>query len=87
MSEKCPSCGSCGMPMQSVDDLGSKNPESRYCTHCTDADGNLTATYETVVSYYADDYKKRRGIDDAQAKKLAEAFVSQLPAWQVQKAT
>ena len=82
---KCPSCGSCGMPMESPDDFGGKNPKNQYCTHCTDAEGKLTATYEGIVDYYTDDYIERRGLDAQQARKLAEAFVAKQPAWQAHK--
>ncbi|MDQ8204366.1 zinc ribbon domain-containing protein [Pelagicoccus sp. SDUM812003] len=81
MSERCQSCGSCGMAMRLVEDFGGAHRGNRYCVHCSDREGNLAVTYERVVSYFAEDFEKRRGLNPTRARELAEACVSALPAW------
>ncbi len=81
MEQKCPSCGSCGMPMKKIEDFGGRSLENKYCVHCSDDEGNLTATFEGIVNYYTDDFIKQRGLDVDQARKLAEESVSKMSAW------
>ena len=73
-------CESCGMPMKSIEDFGSKNLENKYCKHCTDKDGNLKSYYEKI-----DDFKnlliKNKGFGEERAVKTAIENLKQFPAW------
>ena len=79
MSEK--TCESCAMPMTRDEDFPGGNRESRYCVHCGDAEGNLTATYESMRDWYTDDFAKSKGLDADAARAEAEALLDTLPAW------
>lgn len=81
MTEKCKACGSCGMPLLNKEDFGGADMINDYCVHCTDGDGKLTATFEGIVSYYADEFQKEQGLDKTEARKMAAETVSKLPAW------
>ena len=41
MAEKCPACGSCGMPMEQPETFALGDVTRPYCRHCTDARGEL----------------------------------------------
>ncbi len=69
--------------MENVGNFGAMNPDNEYCSHCSDDTGNLAVSFEKVVSHYTSDFVKRRGLNEGQARKLAEEFVSKLPAWTV----
>lgn len=79
--EKCPHCGSCGMPMTQVSERGGGNPEAEYCVHCSNDEGNLVLGFEDIVTYYTNDFIKRRGLNPEIARRLAGETVSKLPAW------
>lgn len=34
-------CLECGLPLVKQEDFGGDDPDNRYCTHCTDEEGNL----------------------------------------------
>jgi len=73
-------CESCGMPMNSIDDFGGKNPENKYCKHCTDSQGNLKSYSEKVV-----DFKKllikSKNLGEEQAEKKAKEILTKFKAW------
>lgn len=48
MSEKCPSCGSCGMPMEKPEQFGANDTSNAYCVHCTNDKGELF-DYDTIL--------------------------------------
>jgi len=37
MADKCPSCGSCGMPLEKPEDFALGDVTRAYCRYCTDA--------------------------------------------------
>ena len=73
-------CESCGMPMNSIDDFGGKNPENKYCKHCTDSQGKLKSYSEKVV-----DFKKllikSKNLGEEQAEKKAKEILTKFKAW------
>ena len=48
MAEKCPACGSCGMPMEKPEDFALGDTTRPYCRYCTDSRGELLP-YEKVL--------------------------------------
>jgi len=80
MADKCPACGSCGMPMERPEDFALGNPASLYCRYCTDAQGNLLP-YEQVLATEIGFYVKSQGITPEAATRLAEALLADKPAW------
>jgi len=73
-------CESCGMPMKSINDFGGKNPENKYCIHCTDTAGNLKS-YEEKVRDIKNLIIKTNDFGEEQAIKMAKESLVQFPAW------
>ncbi len=73
-------CESCGMSMKKIEDFGGKNPDNKYCKHCTDKNGKLKSYIEKV-----DDFKilliKTNDFGEEQAIKMAKESLKQFPAW------
>jgi hypothetical protein len=65
------SCESCSMPIES----------GRYCTHCTDADGNLQGFDERFARMA--DWQARRHPEQSRAEVEAAtlAYMATMPAW------
>lgn len=80
MSEKCPSCGSCGMPMDNPELFGARNESNPYCKYCTNEGGELLP-YETILEQNTDFYMEEQGIAREAAKEFSVKFLSTLPAW------
>lgn len=80
MSEKCPSCGSCGMPMDKPELFGAQNERNPYCKYCTDEAGELLS-YETILEQNTQFYMSEQGLDKEAARAFSEKFLSTLPAW------
>jgi len=80
MSDKCPACGSCGMPMERPEQFALGDPSSIYCSSCTDANGNLRS-YEDIVSMNAQFYVQSQGITPEAARRMAQALLASMPAW------
>lgn len=80
MADKCPACGSCGMPMEKPEDFALGNPASVYCRYCTDERGALLP-YEQVLALNAKMYVESQGIAPDAARRLAEAMLADMPAW------
>lgn len=84
MNEKCTSCGSCGMPMETPADHALGDVNSEYCRFCTDERGHLLP-YERVLAINAEYYVTSQGITAAAARRLAEAMLADMPAWKQRK--
>jgi hypothetical protein len=80
-NKKCPSCGSCGIPMLHASDFGGGSSDSEFCSFCSDDNGDLVARFEDVVEFYKNEFIKRRGIHPNSAFKLATEMVRTLPNW------
>ena len=76
----CPSCGSCGFPMESEDDFAGGNREAAYCSTCADSNGHLKP-FDTVVALNADYFVRHQGIDLSAAVELARTLLQTMPAW------
>ena len=80
MADKCPACGSCGMPMEKPEDFALGDPTSPYCCYCTDAKGRLLP-YEEVLATNAKFYIDSQGIAPEAANRMAQALLAGMPAW------
>jgi len=76
----CPSCGSCGFPMQSADDFAGGKRDSAYCSTCGDEMGRLKP-YDEVLSANAAYLVRQQGLDPGAARGLARALLASMPAW------
>ena len=80
MAEKCPACGSCGMPMEKPEDHALGDVTREYCRYCTDARGELLP-YEQVLETNARYYVESQGVTPAAANAMARAMLADMPAW------
>jgi len=80
MAEKCPACGSCGMPMEKSEDFALGDATRPYCRYCTDERGQLLS-YEQVLATNARFYIESQGVTVAAANELARAMLADMPAW------
>ena len=78
MSEKCPSCGSCGMPMEKPEQFGANDTSNAYCVHCTNDKGELF-DYDTILKGNIQFYMEDQGLDEAAAKEYSIKYLSTLP--------
>ena len=79
MAEKCPACGSCGMPMEKPEDFALGDVTRPYCRFCTDARGELLP-YEQVLETNARFYVESQGVTPSAATAMAEAMLAGMPA-------
>jgi hypothetical protein len=80
MADKCPSCDSCGMPLEKPADYALGDVTRPYCSYCTDARGQLLS-YEQVLETNTRYYVESQGISAAAAQRMAEALLADKPAW------
>lgn len=80
MADKCPACGSCGMPLEKPEDFALGDPKSLYCSACTDRKGKLLP-YEEIVAMNAQYYVQSQGITPNAANRMARALLDGMPAW------
>ena len=80
MAEKCPACGSCGMPMEKPEDYALGDVTRPYCRYCTDARGELLP-YEKVLETNVGFYVESQGVTRAAAITMARAMLADMPAW------
>lgn len=80
MTEKCTSCGSCGMPLETPADHALGDVTSEYCRFCTDEQGRLLP-YERVLAITAEHLVTSQGITAEAAQHLAEGLLADMPAW------
>jgi hypothetical protein len=72
------------MPLTKPEEYGQGWPDNPYCVYCTDDDGNLKS-YEEVLLGFANYVMKEKGGPLEDAKKIAAAEMSRLPAWKDQR--
>ena len=80
MSNKCPSCASCGMPMEKPEDFALSNISSIYCKYCTDSSGQLLP-FEEILKMNADSFQESQGLTEMAAIKMATDLLKSQPAW------
>ena len=78
MQKTCPSCHSCGMPLEKPSDFACEN--SKFCVHCVDEKGQLKP-YEEILNGMAGYLAHSQGIDPSAAKMMAGEVLSKQPAW------
>ncbi|MFI5399986.1 MAG: zinc ribbon domain-containing protein [SAR324 cluster bacterium] len=83
MPEKCPACGSCGMPLERPEDFALGDTTQPYCRSCTDAKGRLLP-YEKVLELNAHYYVQSQGVTPDAAVRMARALLADMPAWKGQ---
>lgn len=78
--ETCPSCYSCGMPFQNASDYALGDMTQHYCSHCTDAKGQLKP-YEEILKGTADYLAYSQGIAMQAAIDMAKNLLAKQPVW------
>ncbi|WP_170113043.1 zinc ribbon domain-containing protein [Ahniella affigens] len=82
-TQHCPSCGSCGFPMQATADFAGGNPNAAFCSTCADANGALKP-FDEVLALNADYLAREQRIEPAAAQAMARALLLASPVWQKQ---
>lgn len=72
-------CESCGMPLASAADHALADPAIPYCLHCA-PDGQLPPAEERLERF-TQWTVAREGLDYAQAREKARAYMKTMPAW------
>jgi hypothetical protein len=80
MEKTCPSCHSCGMPLEKPEDHACGDINHKFCTHCTDEKGQLKP-YAEILTGMANYLVHSQGVDKAAAEQIAKGVLAQQPAW------
>ena len=72
-----PHCHSCAAPLSGE----FRGVSDEYCTHCTDAQGNLRprAEIQAGVAHWFQTWQP--GVTEEQARARAEHYLRSMPAW------
>ena len=73
-------CKSCGRVMKDISDFSNNNPESDYCSNCTDEFG-YPKRYSKIVQQIKQNLIKQMGISEEEAEAIAKENVVQVPHW------
>jgi hypothetical protein len=79
-SEKCKSCGSCGMPLASPEDYALGDVTQTYCCYCTDKRGSLLP-YDDILAMNVKYYVESQAVTPTAARQMAVEMLSAQPAW------
>jgi hypothetical protein len=80
MKQKCTSCNSCGMPLESKADFALGNTASTFCRYCVDEGGKLLP-YDVILKNNAHYYTESQGLTQQAANKMASDLLKTMPAW------
>lgn len=80
MEKTCPTCYSCGMPLEKASDHALGDANNQYCIYCTDEQGQLKS-YEDILNGTANYLVHSQGMSLEAAKGIANDMLSKLPAW------
>ena len=80
MTQPCPSCYSCGMPLEKLSDHALGDINQKFCSFCTDGQGNLKP-YEEILKEMANFLVHSQGIDQSAALKIADDILIKQPEW------
>lgn len=80
MTQKCQSCGSCGMPLLRPEDHASGDETSELCCYCVREDGT-PKNYQEVLKGMAEYFIQSQGITQEAAQKIAYQVMDNLPYW------
>jgi hypothetical protein len=77
---KCPSCASCGMPLEKAADFALGDQKQPYCHFCTDKKGKLLP-YEQILAMNAKYYVESQAVTPVAAQKMAADMLAAQPPW------
>lgn len=80
MEKTCPSCYSCGMPLEKASDHALGDINHQFCVHCTDEHGQLKP-YEEILNGMANYLVHSQGVAMTAAKEIAKDVLAKQPAW------
>ena len=80
MEKTCPSCYSCGMPLEKASDHALGDINQQFCVHCTNEQGQLKP-YEDILSGMANYLVHSQGVAITAAKEIAKDVLANQPAW------
>lgn len=80
MNTQCPSCLSCGMPLENSKDARRANDGKIYCVFCLKEDGSVKS-YEEILDGCANHLAESQGINPRVARSIAEKELKKLPFW------
>jgi len=66
-----PTCESCGMPIES----------GRYCSYCTDEDGQLQSFEERFSRMVDWQLREKPGAERSEVEAATRAYMAKMPAW------
>lgn len=80
MEKTCPTCYSCGMPLEKASDHALGDASHEFCVHCANDQGELKS-YEEIVSGFANYLVHSQGIAMVAATEMAQQILAKQPAW------
>ncbi len=82
MTNTCPSCYSCGMPLEKSADHALGDINQTFCAYCTDEQGKLKS-FEDILNSMASYLVHSQGVDKTAALEIAKDVLAKQPAWRV----
>ena len=80
MEKTCPSCYSCGMPLEKASDHALGDINQKFCIYCTNEKGQLKP-YEEILRNMANYLVHSQGVAMAAAEEIAKDVLAKQPAW------
>jgi hypothetical protein len=80
MEKTCPSCFSCGMPFEKASDHALGDVNHKFCSHCTDSQGQLKP-YEEILIGMVNYLMHSQDVSKAAAIEIAKGLLAEQPAW------
>ncbi|CRX38001.1 zinc ribbon domain-containing protein [Estrella lausannensis] len=80
MNTQCPSCLSCGMPLEDKKDSKLGTDGKLYCVYCLRPDGSVKS-YEEILEGCVCHLQQSQGLDPASAHDIADKMLKSLPFW------
>lgn len=83
MNTQCPSCLSCGMPLENKQDSKRGIDGKLYCIYCLNPDGSLKS-FEEILKGSANHLAESQGLNPDSALAVAGKLLKNLPYWKDQ---
>lgn len=80
MMKTCPSCYSCGMPLENPSDFALGDINQKFCSHCTDEKGNLKP-YGEILEGLKNYLIHSQGLEQSAALDISKNILAKQPAW------
>lgn len=80
MEKTCPSCYSCGMPLEKASAHALGDINQQFCIHCTNEHGQLKP-YEEILNGMANYLVHSQGVATVVAKEIAKDVLAKQPTW------